>query len=79
MVKSPQEIVLDSLREKVGLGPVYSVAQAGKALGISRSQAYRMVADGSIPSTQIGGCRRVTVTLLVEHILDRDKSARRRK
>ena len=39
--------------------PFLSVAEVAEALGVSRSQAWRMVRDGTVPSCKLG--RRVVV------------------
>ena len=40
--------------------PFLSVAEVAEALGVSRSQAWRMVRDGTVPSYKLG--RRVVVS-----------------
>lgn len=40
------------------------VAEVAEALGIGRSKAYELVADGTIPSVRLGGCVRVPVDSL---------------
>lgn len=43
----------------------YSPAEAGKALGLSRSRVYELMNDGSLPSIRIGGSRRIRHEALV--------------
>lgn len=35
--------------------------EAFKAIGVSRSKGYELIASGAIPSVKVGGCRRVPV------------------
>lgn len=35
--------------------------EAFKAIGVSRSKGYELIASGAIPSVTVGGCRRVPV------------------
>ena len=39
-------------------------AEAGEAIGVSRSKAYELIASGEIPSVRVGGCVRVPVEAL---------------
>lgn len=39
-------------------------AEAGEAIGVSRSKAYELIAAGTIPSVKVGGCVRVPVDAL---------------
>ncbi len=69
--------IMQSLESTGNMRSVYTVDQAAKALGYSRSVTYELIAQGKIPSAEIGGRRRVTITMLVDHLLERDQSARR--
>jgi len=51
----PQPDAAPALHES----PFLSVAEVAEALGVSRSQAWRMVRDGTVPSYKLG--RRVVV------------------
>jgi excisionase family DNA binding protein len=39
-------------------------AEAADAIGVSRSKAYELIAEGQIPSVKLGGCVRVPVAAL---------------
>lgn len=39
-------------------------AEAGDAIGVSRSKVYELIAAGKIPSVIVGGCVRVPVEAL---------------
>jgi excisionase family DNA binding protein len=39
-------------------------AEAADAIGVSRSKAYELIAEGTIPSVKLGGCVRVPVAAL---------------
>ena len=43
-------------------------AEAAEAMGVSRSRAYELIADGSIPSIKLGASVRVPVQSLREWI-----------
>jgi excisionase family DNA binding protein len=42
----------------------YRPVEVAEAIGVSRSTAYELIANGTIPSVQVGGCVRVTVEAL---------------
>lgn len=69
--------IMQSLEATGHMRTVYTVDQAAKALSISPSKAYEMVAAGSLPSAEIGGRRRITITMLVDHLMDKHQTARR--
>jgi excisionase family DNA binding protein len=46
----------------------YKVSEIGELLGISRSLAYQLVGDGTIPSFRLGRAVRVPATALHELI-----------
>lgn len=76
MITDSRQIILDTLRDTNQLRAVYTIEQAGKVIGLSRSKAYDEVAAGKVPSTEIGGRRRVTINMLVDYLLERDQQAR---
>jgi excisionase family DNA binding protein len=39
-------------------------SEAADAIGISRSKAYLLIAEGKLPSVKVGGCVRVPVVAL---------------
>ena len=43
-------------------------SEAADAMGVSRSKAYELIANGEIPSVRLGGCIRVPVEALKEWI-----------
>jgi len=43
-------------------------AEAAEAMGVSRSRAYELIADGSIPSIKLGASVRVPLQTLREWI-----------
>jgi excisionase family DNA binding protein len=43
-------------------------SEAAEAIGISRSKAYQLIAEGQIPSVRVGGCVRVPVAALRDWI-----------
>jgi excisionase family DNA binding protein len=43
---------------------LYRVAEAADAIGVSRSRAYELIAEGVIPSIRIGASLRVPVDAL---------------
>ncbi|HUB69839.1 MAG TPA: helix-turn-helix domain-containing protein [Acidimicrobiales bacterium] len=47
---------------------LYTPTEAAKALGISRSTIYVLMASGEIPSVRIGSCRRVPVDGLRSYV-----------
>lgn len=49
-----------AIAEKLMLRPT----EAADALGVSRSKAYELIAEGKIPSVRVGGCVRVPVAAL---------------
>ena len=55
-------------------------AEAADAIGVSRSKAYELIANGAIPSVKLGGCVRVPVAALQEwinrHVVDRAEARR---
>lgn len=70
-------VTLEALRATGHLRTVYTVHQVAAALGMSRSAAYEEVATGRLPSTEIGGRRRVTIGMLLEYIEQREGVARK--
>ena len=48
------------MTDRLMLRPV----EAADAMGVSRSKAYEMIAQGAIPSVRVGGCVRVPVEAL---------------
>lgn len=42
--------------------------EAADAIGVSRSKAYELIAEGQIPSVKVGGCVRVPVDALRDWI-----------
>lgn len=46
----------------------YRVGEAADTLGISRSQAYRLIAEGRLPSIKVGGSVRVPARALEKWI-----------
>ena len=53
-----------SLRGKLLLNP----AEVARALGISGTHVYELMASGALPSVKIGRSRRITVAALHEFI-----------
>ena len=47
---------------------LYTPTEAAKALGISRSTVYVLIASGEVPSVRIGSCRRVPVDGLRRYV-----------
>ena len=47
---------------------LYTPTEAARALGISRSTIYLLMAGGDIPSVRIGSCRRVPVDGLRRYV-----------
>lgn len=47
---------------------LYTPTEAAKALGISRSTVYVLIANGEVPSVRIGSCRRVPVDGLRRYV-----------
>jgi excisionase family DNA binding protein len=47
---------------------LYTPTEAAKALGISRSTIYLLMASGDVPSVRIGSCRRVPVDGLRRYV-----------
>jgi len=47
---------------------LYTPTEAAKALGISRSTIYVLIARGEVPSVRIGSCRRVPVDGLRRYV-----------
>jgi excisionase family DNA binding protein len=45
-----------------------TVPEAAKALAISRSKLYELLASGTIASIRIGGSRRIPLTALEDYI-----------
>ena len=45
-----------------------TVAEAGKALGISRSMVYELIAGDQLASVKIGGARRISYDSLVAFV-----------
>lgn len=79
MITDARQTILDTLKATGHLRSVYSVDQAAKVLGLSRSKAYEEVAAGTIPSTEIAGRRRLTVNMVVDYLLDREQNARSKR
>ena len=52
---------------------LYTPTEAARALGISRSTIYVLMASGEIPSVHIGSCRRVPVDGLRRYVARLDK------
>jgi excisionase family DNA binding protein len=52
----------------------YSPEQAARALGISRTQLYRYMRDGSLPSVKLGKSRRIRREALLA-LLDNSAAA----
>jgi excisionase family DNA binding protein len=50
-------------------------AEVGDAIGVSRSKAYELIANGVIPSVKVGGCVRVPLAALQSWI-DRQMAER---
>lgn len=44
------------------------VPEVAASLGISRAKVYELLADGSLPSVKIGGCRRVRASDLIAYV-----------
>lgn len=42
--------------------------EAADAIGVSRSKAYQLIAEGTLPSVRLGGCVRVPVVALQQWI-----------
>jgi hypothetical protein len=56
--------------------PILSVKAAQRYLGgISRAQAYRMMDNGSVESTRIGG-RRMIIRASLDSLIERSKVAK---
>jgi excisionase family DNA binding protein len=47
---------------------LYTPTEAARALGISRSTIYVLMANGEIPSVRIGSCRRLPVDGLRRYV-----------
>ena len=47
---------------------LYTPTEAAKALGISRSMVYVLMASGDVPSVRIGSCRHVPVDGLRRYV-----------
>ena len=47
---------------------LYTPTEAAKALGVSRSTVYVLIANGEVPSVRIGSCRRVPVDGLRRYV-----------
>lgn len=47
---------------------LYSVSEAGHAIGVSRNRAYELVRTGQLPSIRIGKTLRVPVSALQDWI-----------
>ena len=44
------------------------IPEVATSLGISRAKVYELLADGSLPSVKIGGCRRVRASDLIVYV-----------
>ena len=51
-------------------------AEAAKALGISRSKCYELIASGELPSLRVGAAVRVPFAELEQWITERVKKSR---
>lgn len=62
-------------REMVSDG-LERVADVARFLGLSRSQVYRLIADGTLPSVKIGSSRRIPIRavrdLASDHLVQPD-------
>jgi excisionase family DNA binding protein len=56
---------IETARDSCGERLVYSVAEAGELLGISRAFAYELVARGELPVIRLGRRRLVPKVALV--------------
>jgi excisionase family DNA binding protein len=45
-----------------------TIPEAAKALSISRSKLYQLIASGALPSVRIDGSRRIPMTSLTAYI-----------
>lgn len=54
-------------------------AEAGDAIGVSRSKVYELIAAGKIPSVRVGGCVRVPVDALKAWITSQVKEQAERQ
>jgi excisionase family DNA binding protein len=52
-----------------------TVEQAAKALSVGRTQMFKLIADGSVPSVLIGRSRRVSVDAIREYARKLEDSA----
>lgn len=52
-----------------------TVEEAAKALSVGRTQMFKLIADGSIQSVQIGRSRRVSVDAIREYARKLEHSA----
>jgi excisionase family DNA binding protein len=48
----------------------YTVSEVAQLLGVSRSKAYELVAEGQIPILQLRGRRKLVARATVERLLD---------
>lgn len=55
---------------------VYRVADAAKALGLSRSRVYELIQEGELEVGKIGGCTVITAAS-IEALVDRAVRTRR--
>ncbi len=81
MLSAPSSLAEELIEHlsKGGVTYMITIEEASKILGISRSSAYAMAADGSLPTCCIyGTIRRVPLGLLLETIATLEKGARRR-
>jgi excisionase family DNA binding protein len=44
------------------------IPEVATSLGISRAKVYELMADGSLPSVKIDGCRRIRASDLVGYV-----------
>ena len=44
------------------------IPEAAAQLGISRAKLYELIADGSLPSVRLGGCRRIRASDLDDFV-----------
>ncbi len=52
---------------------LYSLKEVAEVLSLSYATVYRMVNDGTLPSTKVGGSIRVTQECLRKFILENTK------
>jgi excisionase family DNA binding protein len=55
MIENESDSVVDLADPFAGLPLLIAVPQAAALLGISRSSAYRLAAEGELPSRRLGG------------------------